>query len=372
MTTMKVPFLDLVAQYNAIRPEIDSAISEVIMSASFVGGAKLKEFEQAFADFQGAEFCVGVGNGTDALEIAIEALRLPAGEIIVPANTFIASGEAVTRTGHRVVFCDVDPKYYTLSPESASLMVSENTVAIMPVHLYGQPCDMEGVLRLAKQAKLAVIEDCAQAHGAEWHGRRVGTIGDIGTFSFYPGKNLGAYGDGGAVTTNSEELAERCRMIANHGRLEKYDHEFEGRNSRLDTLQAAILRVKLEHLDDWIEHRRQVAQWYREGLEHAPALVLPEERDGARHVYHLYVIQTEYRDELRRWLQDRNIVCGVHYPKALPELTAYSYLDAGIQDEKTARLGLKCLSLPMGEHLSRDQVQTVISTILEFLNTTAP
>ncbi|MBE0594453.1 MAG: DegT/DnrJ/EryC1/StrS family aminotransferase, partial [Gemmatimonadales bacterium] len=235
-----IKFLDLYAQYLSIKPDIDAAIANTIRDSAFIGGAGVEGFESSFAAFQSAEHCVGVGNGTDAIEIIIEALGLPRrSEVIVPANSFIASSEAVTRSGCRVVFADVDPRTYLLDPEDVRRRITSRTSAIMAVHLYGQPADMDRLRGIASERGLRIIEDCAQAHGAEYRGRRVGTLGDAGSFSFYPGKNLGAYGDGGAITTNDAALARQCRMIANHGRIDKYNHEFEGRNSRLDGLQAA-------------------------------------------------------------------------------------------------------------------------------------
>ena len=229
-----IKFLDLQKQYTSIQQEIDDAIAAVIRDSAFVGGKYVEQFEDAFAAYQQAQYCVGVGNGTDALEMAIEVLDLPPhSKILVPANSFIASAEAVTRSGHQVVFCDCHPRNYTLSLEDVQQKIDPDTRAIIAVHLYGHPADMDALLDIANTYNLKVIEDCAQAHGAEYKGRKVGTFGEIGTFSFYPGKNLGAYGDGGAIITNNQELAERLRMLANHGRVSKYDHAFEGRNSRL-------------------------------------------------------------------------------------------------------------------------------------------
>lgn len=232
-----IEFLDLNKQYHSIKEEIDSAIMAVIHESAFISGKYVEIFEKEFATYQVADYCVGVANGTDAIEIAIEALNLPNGsEIIVPANSFIASSEAITRSGHRVVFCDCDENNYTISIRSLKEKLTQKTRAVLAVHLYGHPCDMDKILSIASQNNLKVIEDCAQAHGAEYKGKKVGTIGDIATFSFFPSKNLGAYGDGGAILTNNAHLAEKCRMIANHGRIEKYNHKFEGRNSRLDGL----------------------------------------------------------------------------------------------------------------------------------------
>jgi len=249
---MKIPFLDLKLQYLSIKDEIDLAVSNVINNTAFIKGENVSNFEINFAKYQNAKYCIGVGNGTDALEIAIESLQLPKNsEIIVPANSFIASSEAVTRSGHKVIFCDCNNNNYTISIKSLKSKITDNTRAIIAVHLYGHPCDMDGIYNVIGTKNIKVIEDCAQAHGAEYKGKKIGSIGDISAFSFYPGKNLGAYGDGGAILTNNKELSQKCIMIANHGRIDKYDHQFEGRNSRLDGLQAAILNVKLKYLDIW-------------------------------------------------------------------------------------------------------------------------
>lgn len=359
-----VKFIDLKQQYDSIKMEIDSAIAQVIGESAFIGGKASEDFERRFADYQSAKYCIGVGNGTDAVEIALEALALPAGsEVLVPANSFIATSEAVTRSGFKVRFCAWNPDTYTLDVEDARAKVTASTRAIIVVHLYGQPCDMDAVLALANEHGLKVVEDCAQAHGAEYRGRRVGALGDIGAFSFYPGKNLGGYGDGGAIVTNDEALAKRCRMIANHGRIEKYNHEFEGRNSRLDNLQAAILGVKLNYLEDWNRTRIAVADAYDELLSGVGDVVIPMRTSHVRHVYHLYVIRTAQRDALQKHLKDCGIQSGIHYPIALPRLNAYAYLN-----QQTVRDGLhdQLLSLPMGEHMSMDAVKQVASAVKQF------
>ncbi|WP_298314744.1 DegT/DnrJ/EryC1/StrS aminotransferase family protein [uncultured Aquimarina sp.] len=362
-----IKFLDLQHQYSTIKEDIDNAIQTIINNSSFVGGKELKSFEDDFATFQNAKFCIGVANGTDAIEIAIEALDLPLGsEIIVPANSFIASSEAVTRSGHKVVFCDCDTENYSLSIESLKSVITQNTKAIIAVHLYGHPCDMDELLKIASDHDLKIIEDCAQAHGAEYKGKRIGAIGDIGTFSFYPGKNLGAYGDGGAIVTNNEKLAVKSRMIANHGRIEKYNHVFEGRNSRLDTLQAAILNVKLKHLEDWTNQRIKIADFYSENLKEVSEIILPKRSDWARQVYHLFVIRTDKREELKAYLAEQNIQSGIHYPIALPKLEAYNYLNKADADFKANNIDNLLLSLPIGEHLSLESAETVVNAIKFF------
>lgn len=362
-----IKFLNLRKQYISIKKEIDKAVKNVIDDSAFIGGKYVESFEKEFAEYQQAKYCVGVGNGTDALEIAIEALDLPKGsEIIVPANSFIASAEAVTRQGHKVVFCDCDENNYTISIDSLIKKITPNTRAIIAVHLYGHPCDMDKIMSIAKKYNIKVIEDCAQAHGAEYKGRKVGTIGDIGTFSFYPGKNLGAYGDAGAIVTNNEILAKKCRMTANHGRIEKYNHEFEGRNSRLDGLQAAILSVKLKHLDCWTNKRIELANYYLQHLKDIDYITLPKREDWAKQVYHLFVIRVKNRDELKKYLFEHGIETGVHYPIALPKLKAYRYLKQYDEDFFANKYDAELLSLPMGEHLSISDLGTVVEVLKGF------
>lgn len=368
-----VKFLDLEKQYSGIKTEIEEAIGSVLRESAFIGGKYVKNFEEHFAGYQQARHCVGVANGTDALEIAIEALSLPKGShIIVPANTFIASSEAVTRCGHRVVFCDCDPQTYTISPADVERRITTQTRALIVVHLYGHPCDMDPLLQLAKKHKLSVVEDCAQAHGAEYKGRRVGTLSDISTFSFYPGKNLGAFGDAGAIVTNNDSLAHQCRMIANHGRTLKYEHEFEGRNSRLDGLQAAILDVKLRHLDAWLSCRAMIAAEYMKLLEDVPQIVLPHQAPWAKHVWHLFVIRAEQRDRLQNYLQEAGIQTGIHYPLALPKQKAYAYLGQQDQTVIANDYDRMILSLPMGEHLEVSDAERVAFAVRTFYQGTAP
>jgi dTDP-4-amino-4,6-dideoxygalactose transaminase len=255
---------------------------------------------------------------------------------------------------------------YTLDVNDVERRIRRKTVAIIAVHLYGQPCDMDGLLALASRHGLKIVEDAAQAHGAETNGRRVGAIGDVGTFSFYPGKNLGAYGDAGAIVTNDEALARRCRMIANHGRIDKYDHQFEGRSSRLDGLQAAILSVKLKHLESWIDRRNAIARRYSAGLAGLKDLALPVIRSAVRHAFHLYVIRAQRRDALAKQLEAVGIQTGIHYPIALPKLAAYAYLNQANEPMQANRQDSQLLSLPMGEHLSDEQVDTVIRAVRHF------
>ncbi len=359
-----IKFLDLSSQYLTMKEEIDSVVLKTIEESAFIGGERVKVFERNFASFQQSEYCIGVGNGTDALEVSLEALNLPKGsEVIIPANSFIASSESVTRSGLSVVFCDSDSDNYTMSIKSLKSKITEKTSAIMAVHLYGHACDMDAILATAKDNKLKVIEDCAQAHGAEYKGKRVGAIGDIGTFSFYPGKNLGAYGDGGAIVTNSAHLEEKARMIANHGRKAKYDHSFEGRNSRLDALQAAVLTVKLKYLESWTEKRIAIADKYLQELEGIKEITLPKKEEWARQVYHLFVIRVQNRDEIKKKLMDLGVQTGVHYPIALPKLDAYSYLDTDTGALNACKQDELLLSLPIGEHLSMEDVVTVVDSV---------
>ncbi|HMB62416.1 MAG TPA: DegT/DnrJ/EryC1/StrS family aminotransferase [Eudoraea sp.] len=365
-----VKFLDLQRQYSTISSEIDQAIKKVIGQSAFIGGKEIKDFEGAFAAFQNAEYCVGLANGTDALEIAIEALDLPPkSEIIVPANSFISSSEAVTRLGHRVVFCDCDKHNYTISLQSLKQKITPQTKAVIAVHLYGHPCDMDGIMKISEAHDLRVIEDCAQAHGAEFRGKRIGAIGHIGTFSFYPGKNLGAYGDAGAILTNDFEVAKKCRMIANHGRIEKYNHVFEGRNSRLDNLQAAILNVKLKYIEDWTRQRIAIADYYLTRLKEIGQVVLPKRESWARQVYHLFVIRTRDRDDLKRYLQEKKIQTGIHYPIALPKLEAYAYTGQGSEDFFANKSDVELLSLPIGEHMSLQDAEQVVLAIRGYYGT---
>ena len=362
-----IKFLDIARQYRSIQSEIDTAIQSVIRDCAFIGGKHVEEFETQFSGYIGTDYCIGVGNGTDALEIALQAAQLPQGsEIIVPGNSFIASSEAVTRSGYRVVFADIDSGNYTLTKEAIIAALSPKTSAVIAVHLYGHPCDMEDIVDICYQKELFLLEDCAQAHGAEFKGKKVGTFGDMAAYSFYPGKNLGAYGDGGAILSSNEALAKRARMIANHGRVQKYDHEFEGRNSRLDGMQAAILSVKLKYLDEWTDKRIAIADYYLTHLQEVGDLVLPVRESWAKQVYHLFVIRTSRRDGLKKYLNENDIQCGIHYPKALPKLKAYAYL--GQQDRQAFYNASDdtLLSLPIGDHLSLEDAEEVVSVIKSF------
>jgi dTDP-4-amino-4,6-dideoxygalactose transaminase len=357
--------LDLKKQYNSIATEIDEAIHDVIQNTAFVGGHYISEFERNFSAYVAAEHCIGVANGTDAIEIAIKALNLPQGsEIIVPANSFISTSEAVTTAGHKVVFCDVNDESANIDINELQQKITPNTKAIIAVHLWGLPSQIIKILEICNEHDLRLIEDCAQAHGARVNGQHVGTFGDVSTFSFYPGKNLGAFGDAGAVVTNNQLLADEVRLIANHGRKDKYNHQQEGRNSRLDGLQAAILSVKLKYLDKWIKKRQNIAEVYKRLL---PAhMLLQKVPLNTDHAYHLFVIRTIKRDELKAFLEEKEVQVGIHYPIALPDLDAYAQLGIKGQCEAATKNANRILSLPIGDHLDISEVEQVCKFINQF------
>jgi dTDP-4-amino-4,6-dideoxygalactose transaminase len=366
---MEIPFVDLRAQYENIKAEIDLAISEVITKCAFVGGPYVKKFEDSFAKFCGVKHCVGVGNGTDALFIALKALGIGQGdEVITAANSFIATSEAVSLIGAKVVFVDINPQTYNIDVSKIEEKITTKTKAIIPVHLYGQPADMEPILELAREYNLRIIEDAAQAHGAVYRGKKVGSIGDFACFSFYPGKNLGAYGDAGAIVTDDGELEKTARMFANHGRIEKYNHEKEGVNSRLDGLQAAILSVKLKHLPTWTEQRRQNALLYNEYLQ-TQNIAKPAEIAEVKAVYHLYVVSVKngLRQKLQDYLKSKGISTGIHYPIALPNLNAYKHLKHGPDDFPAATKAAKEIaSLPMYPELQKLQIHYIAEAVNKF------
>ncbi|MDC8830482.1 DegT/DnrJ/EryC1/StrS family aminotransferase [Alteromonas gilva] len=363
---MSIPFVDLKAQYASIKSDIDLAIAGVINNTSFIGGPIVTEFEEAFADYLGIDHCVGCANGTDAIEIALQALGVGAGdEVIVPANSWISTAEAVNAVGAEPVFVDYLENEYTLDPALTELAITNKTKAIIPVHLYGLPARMPELLKVAQTHQLKIVEDCAQAHGARIADQKVGTFGDIATFSFYPGKNLGAYGDAGGIVTSDRLLAQRCRMIGNHGQLSKHDHRILGRNSRLDTLQAAILKAKLPFLEQWVRQRNQVAQWYGQYLNKSVTRQITP--DGYRHVYHLYVIRTAKRAHLMNALDKSNIGYSVHYPTPLPFIEAYAYQNKSEEDFPVAsKLADEIISLPIFPEMTEKQVQTVAEIVNKF------
>lgn len=326
MTTEKIPFVDLYAQYLSIQEEIDAAIAGSIRETSFIGGRPVAEFESAFARFLGMPHVVSCANGTDSMEIILKAWGIGAGhEVIVPAHSWISTSEAVGNVGARPVFVDVDPERFTIDVNRIEEAVTPRTRAIIPVHLYGHPADMPAIMDIARRHGLKVLEDCAQSHGARVGGRLTGTIGDASSFSFYPGKNLGCYGDGGCMATADPDLAERIRMIANHGQKGKHNHLLEGRNSRLDGLQATILSAKLPHLEGWNRRRREIATGYTERLG-GLHVQTPTVSEDCTHVFHLYVIRTERREGIMQVLKERNIETAIHYPTVLPLLPCYADL----------------------------------------------
>lgn len=366
---IKIPFLDLKVQYQQIKSEVDQAIKEVIDSCAFINGPATKQFERNFADYCGIRYAVGVANGTDALYLALKAMGIgPGDEVITAPNTFIATTEAITLVGAKNVFVDIHPETYNIDVAKIEEKITPRTKAIIPVHLFGQPADMEPILALAKKYQLKIIEDACQAHGAQYQGRRAGNFGDVACFSFYPGKNLGAYGDGGVVVTNEEEITRKVAMLADHGSLVKYEHQVEGINSRLDSIQAAVLDVKLRYLDDWNEKRRQNAYIYNEFLKDIDGVITPVELANTKSVYHLYVIQVENREELRQKLNAEGIGTGIHYPTALHQQPAYQYLgyktgSFPIAEQCTRRY----LSLPMYPELTEPMIETVCHAIERYI-----
>ena len=363
---MQIPLVDLHAQYQTIKNEVDEAIARVISSSAFIGGDDLQQFEKEFASYCEAKSCVGVGNGTDALYLALRALDIGVGdEVITVAHTFIATAETISLVGARPVFIDIDEPTMLMNPEKLEAAITPRTRAVIPVHLYGHPCEMDRIMTIARAHGLKVIEDAAQAHGARWRDRRVGSLGDVACFSFYPGKNLGAYGDGGAVVSNDERVIERIRMLANHGRLDKYVHQTEGVNSRLDGLNAAILRVKLRHLDNWNAARRRHAEHYMERLRPGGA-ILPFVSSDAEAVWHLFVVRVRDRDAVQRKLQKRGIAAGVHYPVPLHRQPAYKYLNFPEGSLPTTdQVAAHVLSLPMYPELTEEQIGFVAQLLDE-------
>lgn len=364
-----IPFVDLYAQYLTIKPEIDEAIRTVIADSEFIRGRFVADFERDYAAAIGTPHCVSCANGTDALYIAMRGLQLkPGDEVITSAHSWISTSETITQAGGRVVFADTDAETFTLDPKAVEARITSRTVGIIPVHLYGQPADMDPILDLARKHGLWVIEDCAQAHLATYKGRTAGTMGRAATFSFYPSKNLGAMGDAGALITADDALAEWCSLYARHGG--KGEHHMEGINSRLDGLQAAILLVKLPHLRRWTEQRQALAARYDEGLRGIPGVRTPAVAAGRTHVYHLYVIRSTRRDELREHLHRLGIGTMLNYPKALPFYPAYAHLNARAEDFPNAFASQnEILSLPIYPELPASDVDRVVEAIRDFHRT---
>jgi dTDP-4-amino-4,6-dideoxygalactose transaminase len=367
---MKVPFVDLKAQYQNIKNEIDNAVKSVIEETAFIRGKYVAEFEKAYAEKYGIKHCISCANGTDAIYITLKMLGIGHGdEVITVANSWISTSETITQAGAKPVFVDIEPDYYTIDASKIEPKITKRTKAILPVHLYGQPADMDKIMKICDAHKLQLVEDCAQAHFAKYKGQRVGTFGIAGTFSFYPGKNLGAYGDAGAIITNNDEFALKLKMYANHGALKKHFHEIEGINSRMDGLQAAILSVKLPHIDEWNQKRYKNAIIYNEMLKDCKGIYIPKICSDSTHIFHVYVIRSKKRDELNQYLKEHGIETSIHYPTALPFLKAYEYLGHRHEDFPVAyKYQKEILSLPMYPELTEDMIEYVVGKIKEFFN----
>lgn len=365
---IQIPFVDLQAQYQTIKEEIDFVISDVIQKSLFVRGPYVEKFEQMFSEVMERKHCVSCANGTDSLYIAMVALGVkPGDEVLAPAHSWISTTETITQAGAKVVFCDTDEDTFTIDPRSIEEKITPNTVGIIPVHLYGQAADMDAIMAIANKHNLWVLEDCAQAHLARYKGQLVGTFGDVASFSFYPGKNLGAMGDAGAVITNDRSLAEKMAMFARHGGLKKGDHKIEGINSRLDGIQAAILSVKLPHLHKWTRQRQSRAAYYSDRLSSVPGIRIPTTAESREHVWHLYVIKSNNRDGLADYLNKRGVQTVINYPIALPFLPAYSKYKHQASDFPNAFGNQsKVLSLPIYPELSVSQLDYVIELIERF------
>jgi len=365
---MNIPFLDLRAQTAEVEAEVVAGFQSLLERSDFVFGEGVERFETAFAAYSGCEHAIGVASGLDALKLILRALNIgPGDEVVTVSHTFIASVLAISAVGATPVLVEVDPGSYTIDPEAVRVALTPKTKAVMPVHLYGQSADMDPILKIASEHDLYVVEDACQAHGAQYKGRPCGSLGDAAAFSFYPGKNLGAFGDGGAVTTGDDQLAETVRKLRNYGSVEKYHHELAGENSRLDTVQALVLDAKLSRLADWNAARRAEARQYEELLQDIDQIVLPREMAYARHVYHLYVIQAERRSELQQYLEGRGITTLIHYP--VPVHLQPAYAGHGWSQgmlSVTEELAGQILSLPIFPGMSEEQVQYTARCIREF------
>lgn len=357
---MKVPFLDLKAQYETIKEEISIEIEKVLESTAFAGGPFVKAFEDAFAEFCQCKYCAGVGNGTDALWAALIALGVgPGDEVITVPNTFIATVEAISFSGAKPVFVDIEQKTYNMNPDLLEHAITPRTKAVIPVHLFGHMADMDPIMRVAKRHNLFVIEDASQAHGAEYKGRKAGSVGDIGCFSFYPGKNLGAYGEAGAIVTNDQQLYDRIKMFRDHGQSKKYYHEMIGWNARMDGIQGAVLGVKLKYLPGWTEARRRNAA--------VDDIITPVESENAKHVYHIYPILVKNRDALIAHFDASGISCGIHYQVPVHLTEAYKFLGHKKGDFSVAeQCADKVVSLPMYPEQRKEQIHYVVDSIAEF------
>ena len=365
---MKVPFVDLHAQYLSIKTDIDTAIYNVINETAFIGGKYVQDFEQAFAEKYGVKHCISVANGTDSLYIIMKMLNIGNGdEVITVANSWISTSETISQTGAKPIFIDIDTDSYTIDVSLIESKINEKTKAIIPVHLYGQACDMDELLLLADKYNIPIIEDCAQSHFSEYKNKKVGTFGIAGSFSFYPGKNLGAYGDAGCIITNHSDLAEKFKMFARHGALKKHNHLIEGINSRLDGIQASILLAKLPYILEWTDKRIKNAKLYNECLKDNNHITLPTIKENTKHSFHLFVIRTDKRNELSKYLNDNGIETAVHYPVSLVNMPAYSYLRIPLSDyPNSIEYQDKILSLPMYPELTEKQIIYVSEKINSF------
>jgi len=365
---MNIPFVDLKKQYLSIKSEIDSAIFSVIEKSAFIKGSFVENFEKQYKEIYDVKNVVSCANGTDAIFIALRAIGIKQGdEVITTSHSWISTSETITLAGGKPVFVDIDKDSYTIDPNKIEEKITSKTKAIIPVHIYGQPVDMTSLMKIAKKYNLKVIEDCAQAHFAKWKGQYVGTIGDIGTFSFFPGKNLGAYGDAGCVVTNDGDLAEKMKMFSNHGALKKHHHQEEGINSRLDGIQAAVLSVKLKYIKKWTEMRKTRARYYNKLLVDIPGIQLPASIKNSKHVFHLYVIQIDERDSLQQFLKGKGVSTGIHYPTPLPFMQAYSYLShSKTEFPLVNNISNRILSLPIFPELEDSQIEFIHNSLMQF------
>jgi len=364
---MNVPFVDLKAQYQSLKSEIDTAIQTVIDNTAFIGGKYVEAFERAYAKKFGVKQCVSCANGTDAIYISLKAMGIgPGDEVVTVTNSWISTSETITQTGARPVFVDID-EYFHIDPAKIEKSITKKTKAVVPVHLYGQPAAIDAIKRICDAHGLPFIEDCAQSHFATFGGQYTGTFGLAGTFSFYPGKNLGAYGDAGAVITNDDDFARNARLFANHGSLLKHVHEIEGINSRLDAIQAVVLNVKLNHIDEWNKARHEHGLKYNSLLADFATVKCPKLRDNAFHIFHVYSLRAPKREALADYLKSKGISTGIHYPTALPFMPAYRYLKHKPSDFPVAyECQSEILSLPMYPELSDGQIEYVAQSIKEF------
>jgi len=366
---MNIPFIDLKVQFKQIEHEVVPMITEAMADGAFIGGEQVFSFEEEFAEYCTSKYCVAVNSGTDALRFALIAVGVgPGDEVITVPNTFIATTEAISQVGAKPVFVDVYSHTFNMDVSKLEEKISDNTKVVIPVHLYGRPADMDPIMEIAGKNGIAVIEDSCQAHGAIYKNKRAGSMSSVGCFSFYPGKNLGAFGEGGAIVTQDEAIAQKVRMIRDHGQRKKYFHDLEGYNGRLDAIQAGVLRIKLKRLDDWNKRRRQNAAYYNELLSDVPSITLPNEEEFVESVYHLYVILADDRDGLQNYLRLKDIATGLHYPLPLHLQKAYTHLGHKEGDfSVTENIADRLLSLPMFPELTREQIEYVVKSIKEYI-----